>query len=186
MQGRKSKTARILGCLLAALLALAAMAPALATAQTGAEDEYELAPNIPNSDDGNQQVDSGGGAPSASSGGGTGTPSTGATVGEPAAGDPSPGAGGGDKSNGSKGDAKGANASQTPASSAPNEVPSIAPAESSDDGGAPILLILLAIVAAICTGVAIWRLRRQPDQAERESAPGAKPTPSAASETHSL
>jgi hypothetical protein len=138
------------------LLALAAFGPALAAAQSGAEDEYELSPNIPSSDGGNQQVNSGGGAPSSGSGGDSGTPSAGATVGEPAGGGEAT-QGGGGKSDGSKGDGNGANASQ--AAPAPNEVPTLN-ADSSDDGGAPVLLILLAAIAAICTGVAVWRLRR--------------------------
>ena len=35
------------------------------------------------------------------------------------------------------------------------------PVRSSSDGGGPsVLLIVLAAVAAVCTGVAIWRLRQ--------------------------
>ena len=33
----------------------------------------------------------------------------------------------------------------------------------SDDGGAPVLLIALAVIAAGCTGLAIWRLRKPHD-----------------------
>jgi cobalamin biosynthesis Mg chelatase CobN len=186
MQGRKSKTARALGCLIAAMLAFAALAPAVAAAQSGAEDEYELAPNIPNSDDSNQQSNAGGGVPQSGSGGGSSGPTATAPTTEPTTGgETSQGSGGDGKANASQGDGKGANGSQATSTQTPAQVPSIA-SDSSDDGGAPVLLILLAIIAAVCTGVAIWRLRRQPEPTERESAQGAKPTTSAASETNSL
>jgi cobalamin biosynthesis Mg chelatase CobN len=44
---------------------------------------------------------------------------------------------------------------------------------SSDSGGAPVLLILLAAIAAICTGVAVWRLRDRADDGPGKVGPGA-------------
>jgi hypothetical protein len=57
-QGRKSYTARALGCLLAAALMLAALAPAGAWAQ--ADTEYQIAPNIPSANGGSGGTPSGG------------------------------------------------------------------------------------------------------------------------------
>jgi hypothetical protein len=129
----------VLGCLVAALLALAAIAAAPAIAQSGVEDEYDLQPTIPQA---NEQ--------------GTGGPGSG-----------SQGAGGG-------------NASGAPSNGA---VPSLSAESSDDGGGVPVLLIILAVVAAACTAVAAWRLRQGPGSSERKSSQGAKPSPSAASET---
>jgi hypothetical protein len=71
-QGRKSKTARALGCLSAVLLALPMFAAVPASAQSGAESEYELTPNIPSAND-----DAGsGGAPSSGGGNGAGDADT--------------------------------------------------------------------------------------------------------------
>ena len=50
-QGRQSRTVLTLGCVLAALAALVAFAPAAASAQTPAETEYDLGP-LPGADDG--------------------------------------------------------------------------------------------------------------------------------------
>ena len=181
-QGRKSKTARVLGCLLVAMLALAAISPALAPAQSGAEDEYELG-NLPGS--GGDQ--SSGGDSSSST---AGVPTGGSTGGETATGEPGTTAtGGGDGNGGGKhgaGSGQGnGGAGSNAATASGQEVPSLT-TSSSDDGGAPILLILLAAAAALCTGVAVWRLRRDPGTAQREPGKGAKPTTSAASETQSL
>jgi hypothetical protein len=141
-QGRKSYTARALGCLLAAALMLAALAPAGAWAQ--ADTEYQIAPNIPNANDGGS-----GGKPSGSNG---------------------------ESTHG------GTNASDPGAS---NAVPTLS-SDSSDDSGAPILLILLAAIAAVCTGVAVWRLRQDSGPPDRGPGAGDKPSTSAAGETQSL
>jgi hypothetical protein len=53
-------------------------------------------------------------------------------------------------------------------------------ASGSDDGGAPILLIALAAIAAICTVAAIWRLRDRSGGGSGKVGPGAR---EAASET---
>ena len=182
-QGRKSKTARVLGCLLVAALALAAISPALAPAQSGAEDEYELG-NLPGS--GGSQSS---GGDSSSSPAGV-APSDTAT-GETATGETGTTAGGGDSKGGHKG-GSGNGAGSTGSNPAPasgQDVPSLT-TNSSDEGCAPVLLILLAAAAALCTGVAVWRLRRDPGgpggPTQREPATGTKPTTSAASETQSL
>jgi cobalamin biosynthesis Mg chelatase CobN len=69
-QGRKSKTARALGCLSAVLLALPVFAAVPASAQSGAESEYELTPNIPSANEGS------GGTPSSGGGNGAGNADT--------------------------------------------------------------------------------------------------------------
>jgi hypothetical protein len=108
---------------MAALLALAAT-PALAGAQSGAEQEYDVGVPIPN-------PDQGGGGPKGSGG------STNLTN------------------------------------------------VDSGGGGAPVLLIGLAAVAAICTGVAIWRMRRDSDSGPGNPPQGAAPPPGAAGESSS-
>lgn len=138
-QGRQSKTQRVLGCLVAALIALAAFAAAPAMAQSGVESEYQLPQNIPQVNESDGQ---GGGAGGVAGGNGPGGSAT---------------AGG--------------------------AVPSLN-TEASDGGGTPLILILLAAVAAICTGAAIWRLRQ--GAGPSEPGPGAKPSASAAGETQSL
>jgi len=95
-QGRKSKTVLALGCALASLVGLVALAPS-ALAQAPAESEYDLGPL--------------------------------------------PGAGG--------------ESPAQPSAAGPAE----AGAESEEGGGTPVPLILLIVIAAICTGLAIWRLR---------------------------
>jgi hypothetical protein len=123
-QGWKSRTARALACLTAALLALA-VTPVLASAQSGAEDEYELNSTIPSSSD---------------TGGGSGGQSSSDNVSNLDAG---------------------------------------------DGGGAPILLIGLGALAAVCTGVAIWRMRRDSGSGPGGPSQGAAPPSGAASERSS-
>ncbi len=77
-----------------------------------------------------------------------------------------PGAGGGHGDTGSGGESPGAVGSNA--------------SGSDDGGGAPILLIGLAAVAALCTGAAVWRLRDRSGDRTGKVGPGA---PEAASET---
>lgn len=156
----------------AALAALgAAILPASVAAQA-ADDEYSL--NIPgaSSGDGGSSHQSSAGAattagghtePSApttadeagavtdqasgSSGGGNGTDSGGGST---------EGRGGGNR----QGDGPGANVTATPASQDGAPAAAVDPA---GDSGAPILLIVLAVIAALCTATAIWRLRARSD-----------------------
>lgn len=176
IRGRKSKTARALGCLTAALLAVAVLSPSLASAQTGAEDEYELG-TIPGSGDTTQTNSTGGDAQSSGTQGDSSSTATGG------AGGPGSGGGGGGGGQGGAGSGQsGSSSSGSPTSA--GQTPAVS-ASSSDDSGAPILLILLAAIAAACTGVAVWRLRRDPGEVEHDPAPAAKPTTSTASESHS-
>jgi len=127
-QGRKSRTACVLACLMAALLALAAM-PVLASAQSGAEEEYDVGVPIPNPDE------TGGGPTGSQQGNGGST--------------------------------------------------NVANIDSESGGGTPVLLIGLAALAAICTGVAIWRMRRDSGSGPGNPSQGAAPPPGAAGESSS-
>ena len=170
-QGRKSRTVRALACLLGALLVAAAIAPAIAAAQTGAEEEYQLSPNIPNPDKpGGQDLSAGGDTDSGTS---AAAPTDTAPPDEPSATQATASAGGdkGGKDERGEGSAQ-AGADPTKAPTASAQVPSV-DTSSSDDGGAPVLLILLAAIAAVCTGVAVWRMRREPSDGERSR--GAEP-----------
>ena len=178
MQGSKSRTARALACVLAALLAVAAISPTIAAAQGGAEEEYELDPNIPNPDDTEQSLSAGGDENSGSDAGAVGG-STGS--GTPGDGGGASGEGKGDRAGAGAGNGK-QGAGATEVATAADPVPSVDTA-ASDDGGAPVLLILLALVAAGCTGVALWRMRRDPEDPGPPL--GAEPTGSTASESHS-
>ncbi|MDX6581466.1 MAG: hypothetical protein QOI10_650 [Solirubrobacterales bacterium] len=75
-------------------------------------------------------------------------------------------------SGGGQGDAGGG---QTPSAGAPG-----ASGADSSGGGAPIVLIGLAALAALCTGAAVWRLRDRSGDRSSKVGPGA---PEAASET---
>ena len=193
MQGRKSKTLLVIGCALTMLAAVAAFAPAFAGAQA-AQDEYELGDlPSPDNDEASQtqsNEDEGAIAPT-SSGSDSGTPTaptggetdpTGAVVDDGTANDNGKEnrAGGG-----SGGQPTDENVLSTPASGESLDAVPAVDAEPSDGGGAPVLLILLAIVAALCTGVAIWRLRRSTDESGTESGKGVGPSGKTA-ETQSL
>ncbi|MQA75257.1 MAG: hypothetical protein GEU88_13100 [Solirubrobacterales bacterium] len=177
-QGRKCKTVLATGlALIAALLAIGSLAPAIAMGQA-AGDEYDL-DDLPSTDgngtndggDGQSSDDQGGAlAPTSSSGGGgDGQPPSGAegagggknATGDTgsAKGDTGSGKGDGGSSNGKDGETGGI--SSTPSDE--QRAPSVAPKGSSDEGGAPILLIVLAVVAAVCAGLAVWRMRRGDD-----------------------
>lgn len=167
------------GVALLAFAALAAVSAAIlpaSVAAQAADDEYSL--NIPgaSSGGGSSHQSSAGTAttaggdtePSAptsaaeaatvteqgsgNSGGGNGTDSGGGTKGHANANGSGQGAG----------DGPGANVTATPANL---DTPPAA-AVDSDDSGAPILLIGLAAIAALCTAVAIWRLRQRSDDEE--------------------
>ena len=184
-QGRKSRTVHALASVLMALLATALFSPALAAAQSGAEEEYQLDPNIPNPDDHHgQSLSAGGDNGGGQSGtGGSAAPAAPADPGEPAVTEAS--GSGGDKGDGKDRRGEGSaqpGANPTKSQQATNQVPAV-DTSSSDDGGAPVLLILLAGVAALCTGVAFWRMRRDSTRDKRSRGAG---TPGAASESQSI
>jgi cobalamin biosynthesis Mg chelatase CobN len=170
MRQRKSRPHNFMFVVATALVAIAAIAPAAAIAD-GADDEYTL--NVPNGGNTpiNGQSGGGGGGNDTSSNVSpatatdtTETPATGS--GETTATDTTAGGGGkGSNHHANNGDE---NSSK---SNAPGEKPrdglvsdnASAPtvgASSSDDGGVPIFLIAIAVLAAACVGVAIWRMRR--------------------------
>jgi cobalamin biosynthesis Mg chelatase CobN len=185
-EGQKSRTARALACVLAALLSVAAFSPALAGAQGGAEEEYELDPNIPNPDETEQSSSGGGDGQNGADAGaavgstGSGTPGDSGGASGESKGDRSRG-GGGERDRG-RGQGQG-QGGPTEVATAADQVPSVGTG-SSDDGGAPVLLIMLALVAAACTGVALWRIRREPPDAGLTR--GAESTSAAASESRSV
>jgi cobalamin biosynthesis Mg chelatase CobN len=184
-QGRKSRTAVGLGCALLVFVGCLTLAPGFAAAQS-AVDEYASG-DIPDPDSdepgdaggSSGSDDSSGGAaappPSSGSGGSGSGPTASAPVTE--GGNNSGNGNGGGKAEG-KGDGGGANAGganagggsgdgQGDSAQASTETPALT-ATSSDDGGAPVLLIALAVLAAVCTGIAIWRMRRN-DLADRQT-----------------
>lgn len=157
----------------AALAALsAAILPASVAAQA-ADDEYSL--NIPGA--------SSGGGSSHQSSAGTATTAGGdtepsaptsaaeaATVTEPVTEQGSGSSSGGngtDSGGGTKGRANANGSGQGPGTNVtatPSNLDTApAAAVDSDDSGAPILLIGLAAIAALCTAAAIWRLRQRSD-----------------------
>ena len=191
-QARKSRH-HIFTVALAALIACAAIAPAVAAGDSGG-DEYTL--NVPG--EGNTPINggsSGGGGhsdPSSSVSPATATdtettPSTSST--ESSATDTSTSSGGGGQ-NADKGknvtDAKGGSGGgdKPRANLVPDdETASNVGSSGSDDGGVPIFLIAIAVLAAVCVGVAVWRMRRSDDgtgggggdrAATREVDPGAQ------------
>jgi cobalamin biosynthesis Mg chelatase CobN len=187
-EGQKSRTARALACVLAALLSVAAFSPALAGAQGGAEEEYELDPNIPNPDETEQSSSGGGDGQNGADAGaavgstGSGTPGdSGGASGENKGDRPHGGGGERDRGRG-QGQGQG-QGGPTEVAMAADQVPSVETG-SSDDGGAPVLLIVLALVAAACTGVALWRIRREPPDTGLTR--GAESTGAAASESRSV
>jgi cobalamin biosynthesis Mg chelatase CobN len=188
-EGRKSRWGtRALFCALAAL-AIAAAAPAAAGASPS-EDEYDL--NLP-------EADGQSNGPNQQSAGDSSAP-TAPTEPSPSAsqdGDDAQGAAAGGGSGG-KGDGQGGGATgggdkspsepreQPFASSADEQaVPDLA-ADRSDGGGVSMPLILLAVAAAACAGIAFWRLRRSKDDSDEQShEPGARPGDVAARGTQS-
>jgi hypothetical protein len=58
------------------------------------------------------------------------------------------------------------------------------PTDSGDGGGATFLLLLLAAVAALCTGLAVWRLRRGSN--DDDGGPGRPSTTNVTSEQQPL
>jgi cobalamin biosynthesis Mg chelatase CobN len=172
-EGRKCRwgTRALFGAL--AALAIAAAVPAVAGASP-AEDEYDL--NLPEADgqsneptqqsaedssastpeaaapasDTSQSDDDQGSATAGGAGGGGNDQGGG--------GDSGGAAGGGDKASASR---------QQPFASSADEktVPDLA-ADRSDGGGISVPLILLAIAAAACAGIAFWRLRRSKGDAD--------------------
>ncbi|HEY8000773.1 MAG TPA: hypothetical protein VID76_02480 [Solirubrobacterales bacterium] len=180
-QGRKSRTVLAFGCALVALMSGALLAPALAGAQA-ADDEYNL--TLPGAgggegSSGQSATASGSSSGSSSAGGSAAAPSSAGTV--SASGDQTAGGAGGaghggasrDNQQGSGGTQKpDSNSTATNATETPAAVPAANP---TDGGGVPILLIVLALVAAACTGVAIWRLRNRAEDGPGKVGAGADP-----------
>ena len=175
MRLRKSRPHIFMFVVATALIAIAVIVPAAAIADSGG-DEYTL--NVPGGGNTPLNGQSGGG-------GGGGSSSTSSDV-SPATGvetdeTPATGSGSGsetatgaDSSSGGKGSNAHTNNGDNNSSSKANgsgEKPrnglvspenSGAPAvgaDSSDDGGVPVFLIVIAILAAACVGFAIWRMR---------------------------
>jgi hypothetical protein len=167
-QGRKSRTVLGFGCTLAVLASTALCVPAVAAAQA-ADDEYNLtlpsadgegddpaqsAQIAPRGDAGSTADPSGTVAPATADG----SPSTDAATQSGAGSDPGhDGARDGDQG-GSRAEGGTAKSSVQPTVQTPGA--SLA-ADTSDGGGAPVLLFVLAATAAVCTGIAIWRLRER-------------------------
>jgi cobalamin biosynthesis Mg chelatase CobN len=204
-QGRKCKTVLASGLAMIVALAIACLAPAIAMGQA-AGDEYDLndLPSASGNSGGDQSDSQGGSLAPTSSGGGGQPPSAGesekaggtnaSSDGSGRAGHGSTGtgtgtagaAGGESEDGGGKGEDGGF--SPTPVDS--QQAPSVSPKGSSDDGGAPILLIVLAVVAAVCAGLAVWRMRRgdYEEEGQPTDPPGAGRKPGGATgvtESHS-
>jgi cobalamin biosynthesis Mg chelatase CobN len=172
MRQRKSRPHNFTFVIATALVAIAAIAPAVASADAGG-DEYTL--NVPGG--GNTPINgqSGGGGgggssnPSSDVSQATATdtteaPATESTV--PAGTDTTSAGGKGSNhhaNNGDKNSSKGNGSGEKPRNglvSPDNTSTPTVGASSSDDGGVPIFLIAIAVLAAACVGVAIWRMRR--------------------------
>ena len=191
-EGRKSRWGTCALFSAFAALAIIAAFPAVALA-TPAADEYDL--NLPEAD--GQSHDPA--PPSAEDSSPSNAPSTPSPAPEPATEDDSStaggaavgssgggggsdggatsgGSGGGDKPTGSGGD-KPTKEEQIEAFGDPlaeEPVTNLA-ADSSDGGGISMPLILLAIAAAACAGIAFWRLRRSKDDSDDQGLePGAR------------
>ncbi len=185
-----------------ALVALtAAMLPASVLGQA-ADDEYSL--NIPGASSGGDnpgsanssgtvETGAGGKAPdstSSATGSGNGVEGSagandvaGAGAGSSSSSAGGSGSHGGDHNaaTGDAGEGGGANARANPAGQSAPTVTSAA----SDEGGAPIALIVLAVVAALGTAVAVWRMRKRGDQEHDGVGLGSGPA-AATGETQSL
>ena len=184
-----------------ALVALtAAMLPASVLGQA-ADDEYSL--NIPGASSGGDnpgsanssgtvETGAGGKAPdstSSATGSGNGVEGSAGANDVAGAGAGSSSSAGGSGSHdgdhnaatGDAGEGGGANARTNPAGQSAPTVTSAA----SDEGGAPIALIVLAVVAALGTAVAVWRMRKRGDQEHAGVGLGSGPA-AATGETQSL
>ena len=197
-EGRKSRWGtRALFSVLAALAIIAAV-PAVAAA-TPAEDEYDL--NLPEADgqsnDPAPQTAEDSSSPSSPS-----TPSP--TTEAPATDDDSSTAGGAAAGSGSGGNGGGGDGGATSGGSGGGDKPTKEEqieafgnavdeepvtnlaADSSDGGGISTPLILLAVAAAACAGIAFWRLRRSKDSDDDTSHDaGARPSGDVARGTQS-
>jgi cobalamin biosynthesis Mg chelatase CobN len=174
-EGRKSRWGtRALFAALAAL-AIAAAGPAVAGASP-AEDEYDL--NLPEADgQSNDSTQQNAGGSSAATPQGA-SPASDASQSDDEQGSATAGgAGGNGNDRGGGGDKAATGSREQPFASSAGEqaVPDLA-ADRSDGGGISVPLILLAIAAAACAGIAFWRLRRSKDDSDDQShEPGARP-----------
>ena len=187
-QARKSRYQLFGWAALAALLLVAAIGTAVANAD-GAGDEYTL--NLPGGSNASGGGAAGGGGessgPSASVSGAKATSDADATSGATATdttgssgtatetggatasgGSGTTAAGEGKSGDGSNGSGSGANPNGgLVGSDQAQPGTNLGAGSSSDGGGVPAFLIAIAVLAAICVGVAIWRMRRKgPDEHE--------------------
>jgi cobalamin biosynthesis Mg chelatase CobN len=177
-EGRKSRWGtRALFCALAAL-AITAVAPAVAGASP-AEDEYDL--NLPEADgQSNDPTQQSAGDSSAPTGPTEASPSASRETDDEQGSAAAAGSGGNDDGQGGGGTGGGDKATETGeqpfASSADEQTVSDLAADRSDGAGVSMPLILLAVAAAACAGIAFWRLRRSKDDSDEQThEPGARP-----------
>jgi cobalamin biosynthesis Mg chelatase CobN len=181
-QARKSRHHLFTLAAIAALVACAAIAPAIAAGDPGG-DEYTL--DVPG--EGNTPVgdgsDGGDGGSDASSDVSdatatdttqdTTTDSSGTAAGSGGGGGNDGGGGQADKAGDEKsGAGSGGSGGETPRDDlvASDATPSSVNSSGSDDGGVPVFLIVLAVLAAVCVAFAVWRMRRSSDDGDASDA----------------
>jgi cobalamin biosynthesis Mg chelatase CobN len=172
-EGRKSRwgTRALFGAL--AALAIAGAGPTVAGASP-AEDEYDL--NLPEADgqsNDSTQQNAGGSSTSTPQGASPASDSSQSDDEQGSAAAGGAGGSGNDRGGGGAGGGGDKAATGSPeqpfASSAGEQaVPDLA-ADRSDGGGVSVPLILLAIAAAACAGIAFWRLRRSKGDSDDQS-----------------
>jgi cobalamin biosynthesis Mg chelatase CobN len=176
-EGRKSRwgTRALFGAL--AVLAIAAAGPTVAGASP-AEDEYDL--NLPEADgqsNDSTQQNAGGSSASTPQGASPASDSSQSDDEQGSATAGGAGGGGNDKGGGGGGNKAATGSREQPFASSAGEqaVPDLA-ADRSDGAGVSVPLILLAIAAAACAGIALWRLRRSKGDADDQGhEPGTRP-----------
>ena len=173
MRQRKSRPHIFTFVIATAVVAIAAIAPAVASAQAGGDEYTLIVPGGGNTPINGQSGGGGGGSSTSSDvSSATATDTTQAQSTEATApSDTEATSGGGGKGanhHANKGDnntSKNQGSGDKPRDGlvSPNSSAPTVGASSSDDGGVPIFLIAIAVLAAVCVGVAIWRMRRGDD-----------------------
>jgi cobalamin biosynthesis Mg chelatase CobN len=186
MRQRKSRGLNFRFVVATAVVAVAAVAPAAAIADAGG-DEYTL--NVPGGGNtplsGQSSGGSSGGSSDASSdvGQAAATDTTEAGAGDSTTSGGTEATTGGGKgenhhaNNAGNGDksSQGGGSGEKPRNGLVSPDNANAPttdASGSDDGGVPVFLIALAVLAAACVGFAIWRMRRTDDEPPSTTEPG--------------
>jgi cobalamin biosynthesis Mg chelatase CobN len=186
-QARESRHHIFTFAALAALIVCAAIAPAIAAGEPGG-DEYTL--DVPGQ--GNTPVGGGGGSGGSGGSGDASSSVSPATVPESTEGggsstdDSATPASGSNGGGGKHGGDKGENVTNASGGSGGGEKPNSdlvsgdtastsVDSSGSDDGGVPVFLIVIAVLAAACVGFAIWRMRRS-DDTDGDQAPDQAPT----------